>query len=114
MDFGEVIRGLKENPDRKYTREGWNGKGQWISLWVPESGFNTILGSESDMTQPYIYIHTNYGANVPWFASQTDMLAEDWMEFQFHNEERRVLNDGTLVKIVIQKWDSNDRGYDFW
>lgn len=74
MDFGEVIRGLKENPDRKYTREGWNGKGQWISLRVPESG--------SDMTQPYIYIHTNYGANVPWFASQTDTLAEDWEEVE--------------------------------
>lgn len=114
MDFGEVIRGLKENPDRKYTREGWNGKGQWISLRVPESGFNIMSDSDSDMTQPYIYIHTNYNANVPWLASQTDMLAEDWMEFQFHNEERRVLNDGTLVKIVIQKWDSNDRGYDFW
>ena len=74
MDFGDVIRGLKENPERRFTREGWNGKGQWISLQVPKTG--------SDMTQPYIYMHTNYGTNVPWLASQTDMLAEDWEEFR--------------------------------
>lgn len=108
MDFGEVIRGLKENPKRRFTREGWNGKGQWISLQVPDSG--------SYMTQPYIYIHTNYGANVPWLASQTDMLAEDWMEFRNEGcgEEYKILDDGTVVKIVIQKWDLNDRGYEFW
>lgn len=106
MDFGDVIRGLKENPERRFTRKGWNGKGQWISLQVPESG--------SYMTQLYIYIHTNYDANVPWLASQTDMLAEDWIEAEPQKEEYRILNDGTVVRLVIQRWVSNDRGYDFW
>lgn len=38
------------------------------------------------MTLPYIYIeyphgHPAYpsGSRVPWLASQTDLLAEDWM-----------------------------------
>jgi hypothetical protein len=36
------------------------------------------------MTLPYIYINypddakTTPGARVPWLASQTDMLADDW------------------------------------
>ena len=109
MDFGDVIRGLKENPERRFTREGWNGKGQWISLQVPKTG--------SDMTQPYIYIHTNYDANVPWLASQTDMLAEDWEEFRDRgrsDEGYHILNDGAVVRLVIQRWDSNDRGYSVW
>ena len=115
MDFGDVIKEMKAHPEKRIARKGWNGKGIFIQLQVPDEW--------SKMTHPYIYIDTtglqsdNPDAPrdlVPWLASQTDMLAEDWMEFQFHNEERRVLNDGTLVKIVIQKWDSNDRGYDFW
>lgn len=75
VSFGRVLESLKVNPNRRYTREGWNGKGQYISLAVPKPS--------EKMTVPYIYIHTNYGANVPWFASQTDMLAEDWMEVTY-------------------------------
>ena len=30
------------------------------------------------MTLPYIFISTVRGELVPWLASQTDMLAEDW------------------------------------
>ena len=60
-------------------RRGWNGKGIFIKLQVPDE--------HSKMTSPYIYIDTtglrsnNPDAPrscVPWLASQTDMLAEDW------------------------------------
>jgi hypothetical protein len=30
------------------------------------------------MSLPYIYMRTAQGDLVPWLASQTDMLAEDW------------------------------------
>lgn len=74
MDFGDAIRALKEG--KKVAREGWNGKGLWLELQVPDA--------HSKMTLPYVYL--NYpqdaintpGARVPWLASQTDMLAEDW------------------------------------
>ena len=61
------------------AREGWNGKGIFIKLQKPDGN--------SKMTSPYIYIDTtglqtdNVKAPkslVPWLASQTDMLAEDW------------------------------------
>lgn len=52
------------------ARTGWNGKGQFIKLQPPTE--------TSKMTLPYIYITTVSGDLVPWLASQTDLLAEDW------------------------------------
>ena len=73
MDFGDVIRIMK-NRGGRFARTGWNGKNQWIELQVPDEG--------SKMTLPYIYIKTVQGDLVPWLASQTDMLADDWMEVE--------------------------------
>ncbi len=79
MNFGDAIRELKAG--RRLARQGWNGKGIFIELQVPDE--------HSKMTSPYIYIDTtglqtdNEAAPkslVPWLASQTDMLAEDWMD----------------------------------
>lgn len=78
MNFGKAIEALKEG--NKVARKGWNGKGIFIELQVPDE--------DSKMTSPYIFIDTtglqtdNENARksrVPWLASQTDMLAEDWV-----------------------------------
>jgi len=80
MDFGEAIRLLKLG--NKLSREGWNGRGIFIKIKYPETN--------SDMTGPYIYIDTtglmtdNIKAPksmVPWLASQTDMLSNDWVVY---------------------------------
>lgn len=55
---------------RAVTRAGWNGKGMWIALQIPDS--------HSHNTLPYVYIITAQGERVPWLASQTDLLANDW------------------------------------
>ncbi len=60
---------------RKVTRAGWNGPGQYLELQLPDNRSDHI----SDMTLPYIYITTVQGDRVPWLASQTDILATDWM-----------------------------------
>lgn len=75
MTFGDAVHMLKLG--EKVTRTGWNGKGLWLELQRPDA--------HSKMTLPYVYI--NYpdnsqntpGARVPWLASQTDVLAEDWI-----------------------------------
>lgn len=76
-NFGWALNQLKQG--KKLRRKGWNGKGIYIQMQFPDE--------HSKMTQPYIYIVTtnlktdNPNAPkglVPWFASQTDMLAEDW------------------------------------
>lgn len=77
MNFGQALIELKNG--NKVKRKGWNGDGIFLALQVPDKN--------SKMTQPYIYIDTlglktnNPNAQkgrVPWLASQTDMLAEDW------------------------------------
>ena len=66
--FSEALMLLKDG--KQLFRRGWNGKGQYIALQVPDT--------HSKMTLPYIYICTVHGDMVPWLASQTDLLAEDW------------------------------------
>jgi hypothetical protein len=68
MTFGEAIAALKEG--KRVSRTGWNGKGMWLELQVPDD--------HSKMTLPYIYMKTAQDDLVPWLASQTDVLAEDW------------------------------------
>lgn len=77
MTFGQAIENLKRG--YRVRRRGWNGKGIYLELQVPDE--------YSKMTQPYIYIVTTKLITdnpeapkgvVPWLASQTDMLAEDW------------------------------------
>jgi len=52
-------------------RIGWNGKGMWLKMQTPDAN--------SKMTLPYIYMSTAQGDLVPWLASQTDILSEDWV-----------------------------------
>ena len=79
--FGFALMMLKEG--RRVARAGWNGKGLKLELQVPDE--------HSKMTLPYIFMSypstpvsetapaNHINARVPWLASQTDMLAEDWM-----------------------------------
>ncbi len=66
--FGDALTALKSG--YKVARNGWNGKGMWLALQVPDA--------HSKMSLPYIYMSTVTGDLVPWLASQTDILAEDW------------------------------------
>lgn len=77
MNFGQALEALKAG--KKVARRGWNGRGIYIEMQRPDA--------HSKMTLPYIYIVTNGLVTdnpdapkgvVPWLASQTDMLAEDW------------------------------------
>ncbi len=76
LTFGDALVCLKNG--HHVARAGWNGKGLWLELQRPDA--------HSKMTLPYIFMSypvdaTNTpGARVPWLASQTDMLAEDWVK----------------------------------
>ena len=54
----------------KVRRKGWNGKGMWLHLQMPDEN--------SKMSLPYVYMSTAQGDLVPWLCSQTDFLAADW------------------------------------
>lgn len=68
MNFSQALVHLKIGD--KAFRTGWNGARQTLGLQTPdENSANTL---------PYIFIITVDGKRVPWVASQTDLLSEDW------------------------------------
>ena len=81
--FGSAISAMKMG--KKVAREGWNGKGMFLFL-VAGSTFKVnrapLLGIYPEGTEinycPHVDMRTADGKIVPWLASQTDILAEDW------------------------------------
>ena len=78
MNFSEALDLIKLN--KKMSRSGWNGNGLWIEIQRADE--------YSKMTLPYIYMtypedaKNMPGCKVPWLASQTDLLAEDWYQIK--------------------------------
>jgi hypothetical protein len=87
MDFSDALRAVKDG--QKITRRGWNGPGQWVAM---SPGFQItedrvfsepirdalVAAGEPGNFLPYLMLRTAQGDYVPWLASQTDLLAEDW------------------------------------
>ncbi len=83
MNFSNALDEIKAG--KRVCREGWNGKGMFVFL-VNGSNFTvnrepllSIMGEGTEVTYcPHIDIKTADGEIVPWLASQSDLLAEDW------------------------------------
>ena len=83
MNFEQALTQVKSG--QKVARAGWNGKGMFIFL-VPGSVFQVnrppLLGIYPEGTEIRYHAHidmkTADGMVVPWLASQTDILADDW------------------------------------
>ena len=90
MTFGMAIEAMKRG--KKVARKGWNGKGMY--LWLLPSA---EVKKDWCRDERLIEVMANFGENVVqclgsirmltadkkvltgWLASQTDMLAEDWL-----------------------------------
>lgn len=85
MNFSKALENIKAG--MQMQREGWNGKGMFVFL-VPGSIFLVnrapLLGIYPEGTEINYHAHidmrTADGQIVPWLASQTDILADDWQE----------------------------------
>lgn len=85
LNFGEAVEALKIGS--RVARFGWNGKGMWLALVRSDNyvimqaphgdGQDTEYG-ECKGLLPWIGMKTADDKFVPWLASQTDILAEDW------------------------------------
>lgn len=80
--FETAIRMLKAG--KAVTREGWNGKNQFVAI-----GRNIKFSMPFDGNRMNTHFHKDYGGDalvffgtrgtqVGWLASQADILAEDW------------------------------------
>lgn len=92
FSFSAALIHLKDG--NRVQRTGWNGKDMWLIL-VDNSGHYAKVGYEltddtydpslSQQSQlgdlkhlPWIGMRTTDVGFVPWTASQTDLLADDW------------------------------------
>lgn len=86
MDFGYALNALNEG--KKVFRSGWNGKGMWVVLQkgypegipINKNTADAIGEPEGTVHKflPYLMFRTAQGDFVPWLASQTDILADDY------------------------------------
>lgn len=83
MTFGMAIEALKTG--KKIARKGWNGKGMWIQYIAGDTDdgttgdYTTTVSAWNGKRLPFLAMKTADDAFVPWLASQTDMLADDWV-----------------------------------
>lgn len=81
MNIGEAITHIKQG--RRCSREGWNGKNQYIELVKDASYTNAngvIVNAEHKNTNNAViaFVGTS-GVQLGWLASQADLLAKDWI-----------------------------------
>ena len=85
MSFGLAIEAMKKGS--RVARTWWDGKKMWIVLVKADNyiiyaaphgdGQDTSEGECKELL-PWIGMKTTDDHFVPWTASQTDMLADDW------------------------------------
>jgi Protein of unknown function (DUF2829) len=96
MTFSEALDLCKAGT--RIWRKGWNGKGMYVvyqkaypqgipinkntadATGIPEGTEGTVC-----KFLPYLMFCTVDGSFVPWLASQTDLLAEDWLATPFRD-----------------------------
>ena len=79
MPFGLAVEAAKNG--KKVARAGWNGKGMFLIYIFPYINDQfTVIEKDGIVgtLAPYIAMKTADNQLVPWLASQTDILANDW------------------------------------
>lgn len=81
MNFGKALDFVKDG--FKASRQGWNGKEQYIELatnisYVNGTGEVVNVNHEAIGNQAIAFVGTS-GIQLGWLASQADMLANDWV-----------------------------------
>ena len=89
-NFGRAIEAMKDG--KRVARQGWNGKNMWICLGAGCVGLDASSfwnehtrkfaeqnGGKADVL-PYLIMKTaSDQILMGWLASQSDILAEDWV-----------------------------------
>lgn len=79
MSFGLAVEAVKKG--KKIARAGWNGKGMFLIYIFPYINDQYTIIEKSGIVgtlSPYLAMKTADNQLVPWLASQTDILADDW------------------------------------
>lgn len=90
MDFGYALDQLRAG--KAVYRSGWNAGGQYIYLVEAAEypAVTPVAKAEFGEKVPYgqyLAIKTVQHNVVPWLASQTDLLADDWHTVETNDEQ---------------------------
>lgn len=89
LTFSDALHFVKMG--KRVARVGWNGKGMWLqvvrgsNVQIHNMGFGPANEYDHDWRSrvpelsSWIGMKTADNKFVPWLASQSDMLADDWM-----------------------------------
>lgn len=91
MNFGQAIEALKAG--KEVARKGWSGMFLWLkqgvtikSAWCHDPILKRLVNEYGGeiLGLPTICMYTHDSTGLPailtgWHASQSDMLAEDWV-----------------------------------
>lgn len=100
--FGMAIEALKMG--HKVQRSGWNGKDMYLVILDPaRDNLMTLSVSCVEATrelalQPFIVMKTVDNTYVPWLASQTDMLSDDYSIVHFIPLEQDNKEENTAIE----------------
>ena len=72
--FSDALIALREG--KRVARRGWNGRGMY--LFHVKKWTYTDARQDNYPNLPFIAMKTADDKVVPWLASQTDMLSDDW------------------------------------
>lgn len=82
LNFGQAVEYLKQG--ELVRRYGWNGKGMYLFLvsgYTIKEAIHCVYGDGGKAVRDVndaIYMNTADNKFVPWLASHTDILSEDW------------------------------------
>lgn len=92
-DFGDVIKGMRADPSKRYTREAWGpgifiqhipGSDVALEDWFPMAALFDFGASQAETIHLTARIVRctpgRKGVDPYWMPSQADMLADDWQE----------------------------------
>lgn len=86
FSFSDALEALKDG--KRIFRRGWNGKNMFLYMVGPgryqpttETGHLIAKGNIDQLVpyRPYIAMFTVDQDVVPWVASQSDLLCDDWL-----------------------------------
>lgn len=78
MNFGQATKLMQDAEGARARRSGWNGKGMFLFYVKPSDWTLTNGHTDNFPLLPFIAMKTADDKIVPWLASQTDVLANDW------------------------------------
>ena len=102
--FGEAISLLKQG--HKVARKHWNGKGMFVMYCGVEGEDYTLDDGLKVTRRDYLYMKAADNTVVPWVASQTDILADDWYVVRNAPVKNRIAS--LSVEELVAELDKRD------